>query len=235
MELALKQVADFFGVSENRIIKWIKSENLPSDLVADQYRFHRAELLEWAAFHGYPFSPAIYAAESDDLTPAGTHVSDALQSGGVLENVSGSSLREVLKVALNGLPLPATMSPDVLIELFLSRETVGSSAVGNGIAIPHPREPVLLNVPAAVMRLCYLSQPLSMSTPDNRPVTTLFVLICPTAHEHLQMLSRLGALLRVDTVQEALQKRQTGEPLFRILRDAGSRFHEAQQLTSEAN
>ena len=226
MELGLQQVADIFGVTENRIIQWINNENLPSDLVADQYRFNRADLLEWAANQRKSFSPSIYAMVNGDLTAAGTHLTDALKVGGVLENVAGGDLRAILGTALQGLPIPESIGQETLIDLFVSREGLGSSAIGNGIAIPHPRQPLLLTVPGSIMRLCYLSQPLDIETPDDTPVDKLILLVCPTDHEHLQMLARLGALLQSDAVREALRNRLNGENLFRILRKGGRQLHE---------
>jgi nitrogen PTS system EIIA component len=226
MEMTLKQVAEIFRVSETRIIDWINNENLPAELVADQYRFHRADLLEWAAIQNRSFSPSIYSKVNGDLTPAGTHLAEALQAGGVLQDVAGGELREVLRTALVGLPIPDGMDQDTLIDLFLSRENMGSTAIGHGIAVPHPRQPLLLTVPTALIRLCYLRQPLQMASPDGQPVDTLFLMICPTAHEHLQLLARLAALLQVDAVRQALQRKADGEPLFELLRETGRQFHE---------
>jgi PTS system nitrogen regulatory IIA component len=218
MELTLKQVAKIFRVSENQIIDWIQNQNLPTELISDQYRFHRADLLEWAALQKSSFSPRIYDAANGDLTPAATRLVDALRAGGVVQNVAGEDLRAILRTALDGLPLPQWMTLDTLVELFLAREHLGSTAMGGGIAVPHPRQPVLLTVAGPVMRLCYLSQPLAMPTPDDNPVDTLFLMICPTAHEHLQLLARLGALLQVDSAREALRNKRGGEELFDILR-----------------
>lgn len=226
MELCLQQVAEIFGVSENQVIRRIHNEGLPAELVADQYRFHRADLLEWAANQEQPFSALIYASANGDLTAAGTHLTDALQAGGVLQDVAGDNLNAVLGTVLNGLPIPESIGQQTIIDLFLSRESLGSTAIGNGIAVPHPRQPVLLTVPTAVMRLCYLSHPLDMETPDGIPVDKLFLLICPTDHEHLQLLARLSALLRSDVIREALQNKVSGESLFSLLREEGRRFQE---------
>ena len=231
MELALKQVAEIFDVSETRIIDWVKNENLPSDLVADQYRFHRADLLEWAAIRNRSFSPTIYAKVNGDLTFAGTHLTDALEAGGVLQDVGGDDLRAIFDTALDGLPLPESVGKETLVELFLAREQIGSTAIGCRIAVPHPRQPVLLTVPHAVVRLCYLRHPLEMPTPDGKPVDTLFLMVCPTAHEHLQLLARLSALLQVGFVRDALRSRTAGEALFEILREAGQRFHEEERTS----
>ncbi len=224
MELTLHQVANIFRVSETRIISWINNENLPAELVSDQYRFHRSDLLEWAASANRSFDPSIYAEVNGGLTPAGTSLADALQAGGVLQNVAGDDLRAILSIALAGLPIPDSIGHEGLIDLFLSRESIGSTAVGGGIAVPHPRKPTLLAVPSAIVRLCYLQEPLSMSTPDNQPVDKLFLMICPTAHEHLQLLARLGALLQIDSVAQALRYKLAGNELLNILREAGQQF-----------
>jgi len=226
MELCLKQVAEIFGVAETQIISWINTGHMPSDLVAEQYRFHRADLLEWGAIEGRLFSPSVYAKLNGDSTSAGAQLTDALQTGGVIKNLSGDGLRDVLRKGLAGLPVPASMGTGELVDLFLSRESVGSTTVGRGIAIPHPRQPVLLASSGAVMRLCYLSDPLDIPTPDGIAVDKLFLMICSTVHEHLQLLARLSLLLQVETVQAALDNKLNGDQLFEILRHAGDQFRE---------
>ena len=79
-------------------------------------------------------------------------------------------------------------------------------------------------MPSAVVRLCYLEEPLEMVTPDNQPVDKLFLMICPTAHEHLQLLARLGALLQNDSVAQALRNKLAGSELLTILKDVGQQF-----------
>ncbi len=226
MQLSLKQTAELFNVSENTVIGWVNDENLPAEVVADQYRFHRAELLEWSAINHHEFSTAIYSSFNGDLTPAATHLADALEVGGILYDVDGSDLREVLENALDGLPIPPSFNTETLVELFLAREQLGSTAVGNGIAVPHPRSPILLTVTTAVARLCFLKRPLEISTPDGKPVDKLFLLICATAHDHLQLLARLGAVLRVDSVMSLLNDKVDAPQLLQAIRDAGTKFHE---------
>lgn len=224
MELTLKQAAEIFAVSETRVIDWVTHRNLPTELVSNQYRFHRADLLEWAASHAVPFSPSIYVRGNDELTSAGTHLADALESGGVLADVPGEPLRELLQHAFAGLSLPDGTDESVLIDLFLAREDLGCTVVAEGVGVPHPRQPVLLPVPTATMRLCYLREPRQLSEPGHRSVDTLFFLVCSTAHEHLQLLARLSALLQVASVRDALRARTTGKALFDLLRDMGRRF-----------
>ena len=66
MRLTLRQVATLFSVSENTVTRWVQEENLPAQYVNSQYRFNRAELLEWAATMQRSFSPAIFQEINGD-------------------------------------------------------------------------------------------------------------------------------------------------------------------------
>mgnify|MGYP002630297932 CR=1 FL=1 len=226
MELGLKEVALIFDVSEREIIRWVHDEDLPGALVSDQYRFHRADLLEWAALQQRSFDSSIYLKANGDLTPSATHLADALERGGVLQDVRGDDLRAVLFTALDGLPVPESFGIDNLLDLILQRDDVGCVAVGHGVAIPHPRRPVILNVPGPHVRLCYLSQPMELTGPDGRAVDKLFVMLSPSTHEHLQLLARLGAVLQVNSVQQALEEKADLAVLCNVIREAGSHFHD---------
>ena len=93
-------------------------------------------------------------------------------------------------------PLPADSDPDFLLQLFLAREAMGSTAMGNGVAIPHPRHPVVLPVSKPLLSLCFLAESIDFGAPNGEPVHTLFVLLSPTVQTHLQMLARVACLLR---------------------------------------
>src|SRR4030095_157380 len=83
---------------------------------------------------------------------------------------------------------------EFLYQMLLARETLGSTGVGDGIAIPHVRNPVVLHVrPAAT--LCFLEQPVDFGSLDGLPVRALFLLVSPTTRTHLPLLSRLSAAL----------------------------------------
>ena len=48
MQLIVRDVATFLSVTESTVVRWIKQRGLPAQYIGGQYRFHRAELLEWA-------------------------------------------------------------------------------------------------------------------------------------------------------------------------------------------
>jgi len=219
MQLTVVEVAKLFDVSENAVIRWVGDDSLPAEVVDGQFRFQRAELLEWATINKQKFSPAIYEQiNGDDIESIS--LADAVEAGGVLSDVTGDDTRHILRNVIEGLPIPESFGIDTLLELILTRESAGSTAIGEGIAVPHPRQPVVLTVQQPLVRLCYLVQALDIPTPDGKPVDTLFLMICPTVHDHLQLLARLGAVLRNDSVRSELSSRAGVDRIVHAIRQA---------------
>jgi PTS system nitrogen regulatory IIA component len=97
------------------------------------------------------------------------------------------------------------MDPDFLLQVLLAREALGTTAVGDGIAIPHVRNPILLQTmqPAAIT-LCFLATPVDFGALDGGPVRILFLLTSPTVKVHLHLLSRLAYALHDGPFRAAL-------------------------------
>jgi len=233
MQLSLSEAAALFGVSENQVSQWVRKENLPAELVDSQYRFHQVEVLEWAMIRRISISPAvfknIYGDSVEELSLA-----DALKLGGIGYQIPGADKQTVLKAVIDGLPLPQSVDGEILLQLFLTREQLGSTAVGDGIAIPHPRSPVVLSVPKAVVRLCFLETALDFQAPDGKPVNTLFSMVCPTVHQHLQLLARLASVLNVESVRSLLKEQASGEIIIDEIRRAENAFRSTEELTETA-
>lgn len=233
MQLTLRQVAELFSVSENTVTHWVKAENLPVHDVKSQYRFDRAELLEWAATTHRSFSPSIFQEIN------GNHLADislaaALERGGVVLRVAGEDRYEVFLAAIRDLPVPESFDRDNLLELLVAREKSGGTAIGHGIAIPHPRYPVVLPGGESVVRACYLEQPLDYHARDGKPVDKLFLMICPTVHEHLQLLARLTCVLQSEDFRKLLQSHPDKTRLVSAVRAEESSFSDKSTETQQA-
>jgi len=90
------------------------------------------------------------------------------------------------------------------VQVLLAREAIGSTAIGDGIAIPHVRNPLVLNGVPASITLCYLANPISFGAIDGQPVHTIFWIISPTIRGHLQLLARLSWALHDPSFKAAL-------------------------------
>lgn len=229
MQLTLRQVAELFNVSENMVSRWVKEDNLPAHEVKSQYRFDRAELLEWAATTQRSFSPVIFQEVNGDHV-ANVSLADALQRGGVALRVGGDDRYEVFRRAIADLPVPESFYRDTLLDLLMAREKSGGTAIGHGIAIPHPRYPVVLPGGESVVRACYLEQALDYDAGDGKPVDTLFLMICPTVHEHLQLLARLACVMKSDDFRKLLQSHPDKTRLVSAVRAEEAAFAESEEM-----
>lgn len=200
MNLTLDDVVRIFGVSEKTIQRWIKANGLPACRVNQQYRFNRSDLIEWASANRIDMAPV-----SDEAAP-GT-LADALESGGIHTDVAGRDKASVLAAVVERLNLSEPFDRATLLDILLTREEMGSTAIGDGIAIPHPRNPIVLGVARPSVSLCLLAQPIEFGALDGRPVDILFTLISPTVPAHLAMLSRLMFVLRDQPLKELLRNR----------------------------
>jgi len=217
MQLTTADVAKMFGVSANAVARWVQDQNLPASEINSQYRFNREELLEWATIHKLAI-PAAILKPSGGGQPAEPSLADALVVGGVAYGVAGADRAELLQAALQGLPVPEDADREVLLSLFLARERLGTTAVGDGVAIPHPRCPLVLAVPRSAVRLCFLAQPHDFGAPDGKPVDTLFLIVSRTVHEHLKLLASLARALRSEAFRQVLARRPAQAELVAALR-----------------
>jgi len=206
MHLTLPQVARLFSVSENTVTRWVRYENLPAVEVNSQYRFPRADLLEWATIHQRPFSPEIFQETSGGRLSE-VSLAGSISRGGVAVRVEGADRYEVFRAAINDLAMPPGIDRETLLDLLMAREKASGTAIGGGIAIPHPRYPVVLAGNVSIVRVCYLVQPLDYQAADGKLVDTLFLMICPTVHEHLQLLARLASVLNSPDFRSLLATR----------------------------
>lgn len=213
MRLSVEDVAKLCKVPEKTVYRWIKQGTLPAHRIDDEYRFNRAEVLEWATAQKIELAADLFA-EPGDTSPLPC-ISKALIQGGVFHGVGGKDKASVLTAIVGLMKLPEGTDRQFLLQILLARETMGSTGVGDGIAIPHVRTPIVLDVKVATMSLCFLEHPIEFGAMDGKPVHTLFTLISPTVRAHLHMLSRLAFMMRDAGFKDALTRRDDDERVVR--------------------
>ncbi|MBI2504262.1 MAG: PTS sugar transporter subunit IIA [Candidatus Latescibacteria bacterium] len=190
MQLTVREVSHLLKIPEAAVYRWIQRGTLPAYRVQDQYCFNRAELLEWATLHKVEVSPELFQ-QTEDRTGALPALTDALEQGGVHRGLEAAGRAAALRAVSQVVPLPTNIDREAFFQVLLAREKLGSTAVGEGIAIPHVRHPAVLAVPGSVISLCFLERPVGFGALDGQPVHTLFALVSPRVRAHLHLLSRL--------------------------------------------
>ncbi len=232
MKLTVREISEMFDVPERTVERWIREDGMPGLKVHGQYRFHRAELLEWAHHRGIRIV-ADPAASQFPEHPAPTFAA-ALERGGIHRDLVAADRESTLRALIECLPIGAEVDRELIFEVFLARENAGSTGVGDGIAIPHVRNPIVLDVDAPAVSLCFLRSPIDFGAIDGKPVHTLFAIVAPTAREHLHLLGRLASVLHDPAFHGALLAREGAGRLLELARAAEERLAVSTRAASAA-
>jgi PTS system nitrogen regulatory IIA component len=212
MQLTSREAARLLGVEEPTLEKWVRDGELAATRVNDQYRLNRIDLLEFASARNLAVSPALLADLEQQSLPG---LAEAIREGGVHRDVPGADKAGILRAVVDRLPLPKGVDRAMLHHVLLAREALGSTAFGNGIALPHARNPIVLRVARPSVAICYLAHPVDFDALDGKPVHTLVTLVSPSTRAHLHLLALSAAALRDAGVLAALERKADAAALVR--------------------
>jgi nitrogen PTS system EIIA component len=217
MQLTLRDVVRHLNASESTVIRWIKQRGLPAQQVNGQYRVNRAELLEWATVNNIHVAVGLFDHLDKDVE-ARPSLAEALKLGGIHYQLPDTNKASALRALVQILPLPDEVDRELLLHLFLAREASASTAIGDGIAIPHVRNPIVLHVSQPAVALAFLTKPVEFGALDGKPVHVLFSMISPTNRTHLQLLSRLSFALHDKKFRESVVRQSPRDEIMREVR-----------------
>lgn len=144
-------------------------------------------------------------------------INSILVPGLTRKSFPGTSKKKVLEHIAEEIALAfPSMSENVLFDNLINRERLGSTGIGQGIAIPHSRMEECEKVIGA---LFVLDEKISFDAIDNQPVDLLFVLIVPkeATSEHLELLSQIAEKFNDQALCENLRNADDNEALYKVM------------------
>lgn len=214
MDLSLREAAEILKVSETTLSRWVDAEGLTAYVINGRYRFNRVDLLEWASHRKLP-TAALFSPAGDPADPGLA----ALLEGNIHYRVPGEDLKSAMAAVAARLPLAGARDKELAAQVLSAREALGSTAVGDGIAIPHARNPLVFAVDRPALALCFLEKPVDFGAADGAPVHTLFALVTPTVRVHLLLLSKISRALHDAAFRELLRERASAERILARLKE----------------
>ena len=216
MELRIKDIVEMLEVSEKTVYRWIKERKIPCYRINHQYRFNRAEINEWILNNKISVVHPSLQVTQGGLT---TDLEDLIKRGGIHYNIEGHTVRDVLHNTVHAMPTPQALSKDDLFFALLNREELMSTAAGKGIALPHPRTPLIANVQDASVSIAFLKNPVDFHALDGQPVHTLFLILTFAPKRHLEVLSKIAYLCQHEAFIALLSKREPEEKILEAVRE----------------
>jgi nitrogen PTS system EIIA component len=214
MDLRIKDLVKLLGVPEKTVRLWVKESRIPHRVISHQIRFNRAEINEWIL----DAKPEL-ASKLLGLSIAGrpTHLTDLLRLGGIHYDLPGRTVPEILKNALENFRTPEGLSKADLLATLIDREDLMTTAIGRGIAVPHPRNPIITKVEDARVAIFLLKKPADFGALDGRPVQVLFLVLAENPRRHLEVLSKISYLCQLPEFLAVLDARRPEEEILEFI------------------
>ncbi len=143
-------------------------------------------------------------------------IQDFLQPGAVLADLTGHTAAEVLAELCRPVAEAHRLDAGQLVQVLLDREKLGSTGVGDGVAIPHGK---LAGLPALVASFGRAPEGVEFRAADGKPARLFFALFAPgnSAGAHLKALSRVSRIFRVPAFREAILAAPSAEAIHRLI------------------
>jgi len=146
---------------------------------------------------------------------------DFLGRDAVLTSLRASAKKQVLQDLSQHAARLAGIDEREVFEALLQRERLGSTGIGEGIAIPHGKLPRLQRLFGLVARL---EKPIDFEALDGQPVDVLFLLLAPegAGADHLKALAKVARVLREPGVLDKVRAARDPDALYAVLSQAAA-------------
>jgi PTS system nitrogen regulatory IIA component len=141
---------------------------------------------------------------------------DLLTPESVIANLRATSKKQALQELAKRAATRTGLKERAIFDVLLERERLGTTGVGNGIAIPHGKLPALDTLVGVFARL---DRPIDFDAIDERPVDLIFLLLAPAGAgaDHLKALARVSRLLRDQATCDKLRATDRDDALYALL------------------
>ena len=145
-------------------------------------------------------------------------IADLLTPESVLPNLKVTSKKQALQELSKRVSENYGLAERDVFEILLEREKLGSTGVGNGVAIPHGK---MENLDCLLGYFARLERPINFEAIDERPVDLIFLLLAPESAgaDHLKALARVSRLMRDKSICKKLRGSDSAEALYALLTD----------------
>ena len=151
-------------------------------------------------------------------------ITDILEEDSIIEELTSRDKKGVLEELVSVLVKHGRLKDtEKSVQVLLERERLGSTGIGDGIAIPHGK---LLQINSIICSFGRTKTGIDFQSIDEKPTYLFFLLLAPedSASEHLQALARLSRLLKDEQLRKRLLKANTKKDIYRIIAEEDEHY-----------
>ncbi|MGE5679877.1 MAG: PTS sugar transporter subunit IIA [Bacillota bacterium] len=204
MDLSINDVSTLLMTDKKEVERLVKKKIIPSESIQNKIRFNKQAVIEWALLNNKP----INLSDTASLKELQFETISPLLGEDAFFFDCRFKKDSYIKEMVSMLKLKDEIDRKIIVELLESREKLMSTAIGNGIALPHPRIPIILGPDKPLINFFFLGESLDLNSVDGEPVHTMILIVSQTVKQHLYILAHLSFLLSKSEFRSALKSRK---------------------------
>ncbi len=222
--MTLAEAAEYLKLSEKTVLKMAQRGEIPAAKIASQWRFRRQVLEDWltSRMKVIPETDMARVVESGtDLLP----ISRLISEDYVVMDIRAGSKEEVLSQLIAPLVRNDVISDkEAFLKKLMQREQMASTALGQGVAIPHIRQPQEnpAGLPDLVVGIC--REGTDFEAGDRHRTHLLFLLCTDSEVVHVRIMAKLANILRQPSFVSRLIEARNKDEVVGILIEADQKM-----------
>ena len=220
--LTAGELARQLGRDRREIEKLVNRGRIPGRKVAGEWQFHPTEITHWLEQEMREFTDrelaAVEVSQRSAETDADLPVSSLLKPETVEVPLQARTKRSVLEslVEVAGRTWQI-WKPSSVLKAVREREQVLSTGFENGVAIPHPRNPLPDCLGESVIAFGRTLSGIPFGAPNRQLTNLFFLVLCRDSRTHLQVLARLGRLIQITDFLEVLRQSDDSQTIYDLI------------------
>ena len=197
--MTIKEVAKYLKMNERTVYKLIQAGQIPAAKLGKQWRLDKEKLNEWIGFRMAEMPSEDLAHLEKDHKETVIKIIPLLKQENVIFSFYAVSKSQAIQKLVNVLITNNNISPSEgksLLKTVMERERLCSTAIGEGVAIPHPRDVVISSMKKPLLAAGICKHGMDFESIDAKPTNIIFLLSAPRNDIHLKLMARLSRLLR---------------------------------------
>ncbi|MCL2831931.1 MAG: PTS sugar transporter subunit IIA [Treponema sp.] len=149
----------------------------------------------------------------------GSGFGELLERGGIYYGLPGGPVQKILETFINTIRIPDSITSRILLKAVMEREALMTTGIGNGIAVPHPRNPVITAPEEQFAAIGFLEHSADWKALDGKPVNSLILLVSASAQYHLKTLSIVSFFCQQDEFNKLLNEKAEGSKIIDYIKN----------------
>lgn len=214
MDLDTKDISHLLMMPDKEVQQLVKKREIPFQYIHDKVVFNKQQIIEWALGRNLPINVSGHKKFSEYHLET---VNTLLEMESFHYNCELNETSYIEQM-VSQIRFEKNVDREIIIQLLKSRELMMSTAIGNGISLPHPRIPLMVGKNKPIINIFFPQKPLNLNSIDGKSVHTLILLISQTIRQHLSLIAHLSFLLTNQTFRFALENRLECKEILDIIK-----------------